>query len=278
MTSFFLIVLRKRCVHIEIVCVFRVCIHTGDAVRMSGLCDVIIFVCPQMRTERFKEGSVRLDNPRLTFKLDDDGNPVSSKPYITGSSNHLVEEFMLLANRRVAAFISRVFPDRSLLRRHPPPDRKKLEDLAAFMQRHDLPLDCSNSRGLAESLRTVVNDRPEALSVVLLHATKPMQLAMYFCTKDYEMEEWRHYALSFEQYTHFTSPIRRYPDIEVHRLLQAALDVSRSSSPTDDFPDSLRDPERLSHLALHCNERKLSAKNAQDASIHLYVCVMLKDR
>ena len=113
-----------------------------------------------------------------------------------------------------------------------------------------------------------------------------MQLARYFCTGKQEEETWGHYALAMRRYTHFTSPIRRYPDVVVHRLVAAALDAryaGRRAVPPGPAAalaaadlHGLPDPETLHAVAQHCNERKLAAKAVQDGSSHAYLCAYLR--
>jgi DIS3-like exonuclease 2 len=109
----------------------------------------------RIRQRRFALGSLRLDNTKILFRMDGDGNPCEALPYITKDSNHLVEEFMLLANRRVAKFIADVFPQRAVLRRHPPPDARKLDGLRKFCEQHGLQLDLSSAGALHASLQLV---------------------------------------------------------------------------------------------------------------------------
>lgn len=162
----------------------------------------------RIRAARFEGGALRLDNTKLQFALDEDGNPTGCRPYATGASNQLVEEFMLLANRSVAKFVARGFPDRALLRRHPPPDARKLEQLVEFSKRHGLGVDASSAAALQRTLAALRAARPEVAAVAVQMATKPMQLALYFNTGDLPEADWVHYALAMPFYTHFTSPIR----------------------------------------------------------------------
>lgn len=173
----------------------------GDVVRLHTLAQAL-------RRGRFDAGALRLDNTKLSFQLDGEGNPTGCCPYATGESNQLVEEFMLLANRSVAKFIARGFPDRALLRRHPAPDARKLQQLVEFSQKHGLGIDASSAGSLQRTLAKLQAERPEIAAVAVQMATKPMQLAVYFNTGDCPEPDWVHYALAMPFYTHFTSPIR----------------------------------------------------------------------
>ena len=233
----------------------------------------------KLRAARFANGALRLDNPKLTFALDrETGDPLEVRQYITGQSHQLVEELMLLANRRVAAFIASAVPQGALLRRHPPPDGRKMDELRLFSAKHGLELDISSSGALHASLSRLTRSRPEVASVATLMVTKPMQLAHYFSTADVEDAAlWGHYALAMDRYTHFTSPIRRYADLVVHRALSAALQPPapgcHAAAPS---PLLLLPKETLTQVAAHCNTRKLVAKTAQEASAQVFLCAMLR--
>merc|ERR1719327_1165500 len=187
-------------------------------------------VAHKLRARRFAEGSLRLNNPKLSFRCDPHGHPLEAAVYVQREANELVEEFMLLANRRVAAVIAEACPGLAVLRNHPPPDRRKTAEVEALVARMGLPgTFCTSSSGaFQESLRRLADSAPlEVSSAVTLLSTKPMHLAQYFCTGSEAFAGnkalWRHYALAFDRYTHFTSPIRRYPDVLVHRTLAGVL-------------------------------------------------------
>lgn len=207
---------------------------------------------------------------------------------------------MLAANMSAARVIAEAFPDRAMLRCHPPPNAQKMLELAANVKVlfPDAPhLDVSSSGALQQSLHALRNalgtTAPEA-EVVTLLCTKPMQNARYFCTGDFpDPDYWRHYALAVTHYTHFTSPIRRYPDVVVHRLLMAAMDRKKALDHPENctFTDTgtpskeregailsrhgLPPADAVSALAARANERKMCAKAVQDGALQLYLTVLL---
>ncbi|WOK94341.1 DIS3-like exonuclease 2 [Canna indica] len=178
---------------------------------------------------RFKDGALQLDNPKIVILFDENGIPHDSFLEGRKDSCSLNEEFMLLANKSVAEVISRAFPDCALLRRHPKPNLRKLKEFESFCSKHGFELDGSTSGKFHLSLskiREKLKDDPVLLDILISYASKPMQTATYFCSGDFRGQEngWAHYALSIPYYTHFTSPLRRYPDIIVHRTLSAVLE------------------------------------------------------
>lgn len=239
----------------------------------------------KLRARRFAEGSLRLNNPKLSFRCDPQGHPLEASVYVQREANELVEEFMLLANRRVATVIAEACPGLAVLRNHPPPDRRKTAEVEALVARMGLPcaFRTSSSGEFQESLRQLaLSAAPEVSSAVTLLSTKPMQLAQYFCTGSQAFAGnealWRHYALAFDRYTHFTSPIRRYPDVLVHRTLAGVLGPDGSPRPQTSAPPAPEALERVEDCCKHSNEQKLAARNAQDGSMRLHLSWLLKDR
>ena len=248
-------------------------------------CMMLHSIAKKLRKKRFDGGALRLDNVRLTYDFDDDGYPIDCSPYIQKEANQLVEEFMLLANMTTARMISDVFPDRALLRCHPPPNAQKMAELAtSAREQFGVLLETTSAGALQKSLQALRSGSavaldPAAIDVITLLATKPMQVARYFSTSsEPDQGSWRHYALAVDRYTHFTSPIRRYPDIIVHRLLAALLDQGHEQEQEHTALDRhhrLPPGPRVQEVAAHANDRKIAAKAAQDGSIRVYLALML---
>ena len=221
-------------------------------------------IARSLRKKRYVNGSLRLDNSKVGVRLVE-GDVDDFGLYVTGSANHLVEEFMLAANISAAEKISSVFPERALLRRHPEPNMNKLINTSDSFKQYlpDAPVINTGSAGAVQAslsqLKAFYRDRPEILESITFMVTKPMQMAEYFNTNDLEQDLWRHYALAIPMYTHFTSPIRRYPDIIVHRLIEDAL------------MDTIPAPADVSEISLHANERKAAAKACQEKVTNLYL-------
>ncbi|XP_054839606.1 DIS3-like exonuclease 2 isoform X2 [Eublepharis macularius] len=230
-------------------------------------------IAKQLRKQRFVDGALRLDQLKLSFTLDkESGLPQSCYVYQYRDSNKLVEEFMLLANMAVAHQIYRSFPAQALLRRHPPPLTKMINDLSEFCSQMGLEIDFSSAGALHKSLsETFGNSKyAEAKKAVLTNMlSRPMQMAAYFCAGVFEDEElFHHYALNVPLYTHFTSPIRRFPDILVHRLLSASLGSG---------PALRMKKDEIQKQADHCNDRKTASKRAQELSADLFFAIFVKE-
>ncbi|KAM6304821.1 DIS3-like exonuclease 2 [Aegotheles albertisi] len=230
-------------------------------------------IAQHLRKQRFIDGALRLDQLKLSFTLDQaSGMPQGCYIYQYRDSNKLVEEFMLLANMAVAHQIYRSFPEQALLRRHPPPQTKLLKDLMEFCNQVGLNIDFSSAGTLHKSLNETfgADKYSEARKEVLTNMfSRPMQMALYFCTGVLENETlFRHYALNVPFYTHFTSPIRRYADIIVHRLLSASLGAS---SPIK------MEKKAIQKQADHCNDRKMASKRVQELSADLFFAIFVRE-
>uniref|UniRef100_A0A3B0MFC3 Ribosomal RNA-processing protein 44 n=1 Tax=Theileria annulata TaxID=5874 RepID=A0A3B0MFC3_THEAN len=165
-----------------------------------------------LRKQRIERGAVELESSEVKFEFD------MSK----------VEEFMLLANISVATKIFERFPKCSLLRVHPPPVEEKLNELNRTLQQQNITsFKYGNSKQLNESLEIVKNEKNDKFTTATkILTTRTMSQALYRNSNDLDEDEFKHYGLCCEYYTHFTSPIRRYADVIVHRLLASALDLA----------------------------------------------------
>ncbi|XGW25443.1 hypothetical protein V3C99_006678 [Haemonchus contortus] len=225
-----------------------------------------------LRQRRRESGSLQLNQPKLKFALDDDNkSPIGVSIYEAKDSNHLVEEFMLLANMAVARKIERHFRKTALLRCHPPPKKKVLRDALKLCNTIGFPINGTSSGELSQALAPFRSNSRlsqsinQVLSTVLM---KAMELARYFCTGTVSSPtQYHHYALNVPYYTHFTSPIRRYPDIIVHRLLAASLGYCQPSE---------RTVEELKKIADHCNDKKLIAKKVGESSAEMFFAVLVQ--
>ncbi|XP_055911488.1 DIS3-like exonuclease 2 [Eupeodes corollae] len=227
-----------------------------------------------MRTRRFANGSLSIDKPQFYFQFDlTSGEPTSYEIASRLTANFLIEEFMLLANQAVADMIYKTFPDIAFLRSHQPPKPSAIKSLKVKLKAVGIELDFSSSKSIFDGLSKVCRSSsdPKVVSVAMNYLlTKPMMRAKYFCSENIDAEtDLRHYALAIPIYTHFTSPIRRYPDIIVHRLLSAALKYT---------PPPKRTTEELHQLARICNDQKFNAKCAGEESSNLYFKRYIKEK
>ncbi|XP_034482903.1 DIS3-like exonuclease 2 [Drosophila innubila] len=223
-------------------------------------------IASNMRSKRFDNGALTINNAKVRFTLDPlTGEPMGFEVEKQREANHMIEEYMLLANQAVARFIHDAFPNIAVLRNHSPPLTKSLKALREKLSTQGLELDYSSSKALQESMQRLCKEAadPVAMCACLSQLLmKPMARANYFCSEGKtEPSDLWHYALSIPIYTHFTSPIRRYPDVMVHRLLAAALNYC---------PAPERSPEELHKLTKIANERKYNAKQAGDDSSNLF--------
>ena len=219
----------------------------------------------QLRANRFRQGAINFESPEVHFRLDEKGEPIGIFFHKLFDSNHLIEEFMLLANRIVAAEIGRKKKDIDnqeketkpfVYRVHDNPDPEKISKLSTFIKRFGLNLKLSsNSKTTHKHLNNLLDDcqgRPCQTLVETL-TIRSMAKAVY------STDNIGHYGLAFPYYTHFTSPIRRYPDMMVHRLISKYLLQSKALF--------RHDKEELEQACVHCSECELAAQMAERDSI-----------
>jgi ribonuclease R len=193
---------------------------TGDHEKVLRKIDGI---AKTYRSKRLKKGALSIESEEMRFKLDDNGFPIQVLIKTSKDAHKLIEEFMLLANRTIATFLSKPIKDRDTIpmvyRVHDQPDPEKMAMFAVFIEKFGHKIDLSDSRNIAKNLNSLFDSLREEneFSLVQTMAIRSMAKATY------ETENIGHYGLAFEYYTHFTSPIRRYADLVVHRILQTEL-------------------------------------------------------
>lgn len=208
-----------------------------------------------LRKERFKKGAVNFESTEVKFKLDEKGKPLAVVPKVRKDAHKLIEEFMLLANRAVATFIFKMKKGEDkntfVYRTHDLPNQEKVEDFARFAKQfgHNLQIESASISRSLNNLMEEIEGKPEQ-NVLQSLAVRAMAKAKY--TTDAK----GHFGLAFDHYTHFTSPIRRYPDMMVHRLLQHYLDGGKSVA-----------KKEYEERCIHSSEREKRAADAERASI-----------
>ena len=211
----------------------------------------------QLRKQRFKDGSVNFDSEELHFDVDKDGHPTTCYFKHSKDANKLIEEFMLLANRHVAESVGKVAKGKKAktlpYRVHDNPDPQKFENLRQFSAKFGYRLKSSSTKGAtARAINTLIEDVQGTPQEKLIQtiALRSMMKAKY------TTHNIGHFGLAFDYYTHFTSPIRRYPDTMVHRLITRYQNGGRSVN-----------KERCEELCEHCSDMEQVAQNAERDSI-----------
>ncbi|MBR5864148.1 MAG: ribonuclease R [Alistipes sp.] len=223
----------------------------------------------KMRSRRFKAGAVSFERAEFKFILDEKGKPLGVYTKEQKESNQLIEEFMLLANRRVAEFCTyrevngKKVQRPMVYRVHDEPNEEKLSRFRDFVLRFGYQFKAAKGRSVAKAINKLVGEvkgRPEENAIQSL-AVRSMAKAFY------TTDNVGHYGLAFKYYAHFTSPIRRYPDMIVHRLLARYLAEGKSP-----------DKRELEGQCVHSSEREIVASEAERASIKYKMVEFMKDK
>ncbi len=178
-----------------------------------------------LRRNRMNNGAISFDKVEVKFNLDENGEPEGVYFKVSKDANHLIEEFMLLANRKVAEFIGKQ-KKTFVYRIHDEPNEDKLFAMQALISKFGYKIDLREKKNISKSLNQLMSDvnGKKEQNLIDTLAIRTMSKAKY------STENIGHYGLAFDYYSHFTSPIRRYPDVMVHRLLQYYLDGGKSVS------------------------------------------------
>ena len=235
--------------------------HAAELIKLDAL-------AKKLREARFKNGAVKFDREEMRFDIDEKGHPTRCYFKKSKDANKLIEEFMLLANRTVAESVGRVKkgakPKTLPYRVHDQPDPTKLETLRTFVVKFGYRLKTAGTRGaISKSLNALMDGCQGRKEQKLIEAValRAMMKAKY------SVHNIGHYGLAFDYYTHFTSPIRRYPDTMVHRLLTRYQQGGRSAN-----------KDHYEELCLHCNDMELTAQSAERDSIKYKMVEYMADK
>lgn len=233
--------------------------HAEEILKLNELAYIL-------REKKFKEGAISFESTEVKFKLDEHGKPIGVYVKERKDAHKLIEDYMLLANRKVAEFIAKKGKGKQkytfIYRSHDSPNLETLNTFALFAARFGYKINTKSDKEIAKSLNYLMEDveGKKEQNVLTQLAIRSMAKAVYTTKKT------SHYGLAFDHYTHFTSPIRRYPDVMVHRLLAAYLNGEKSAN-----------EEEYEIAASHSSAMEKRAADAERASIKYKQAEYLED-
>lgn len=228
----------------------------GKSNELKSEIDILNQLAYKLRERKFKQGAISFETTEVKFKLDEAGKPVGVYVKERKDAHKLIEDFMLLANRKVAEFVAKKGRGKKKLtfvyRSHDAPNQETLLGFAQFAARFGYKINTKSDKEIARSLNFLMEDvEGKKEQNVLTHlAIRSMAKAIYTTKKS------SHYGLAFDYYTHFTSPIRRYPDVMAHRLLELYLEGGKSVN-----------EEEYEKMCLHASQMEKKAADAERASV-----------
>jgi len=236
----------------------------GDYLKEINLINKLAYI---LRDRKFKNGAISFETTEVKFKLDEGGKPIGVYVKERKDAHKLIEDFMLLANRKVAEYVANLGKGKNkytfVYREHDSPKAETLQNFAQFASRFGYKISTKSDKDIARSLNHLMEDveGKKEQNVLTQLAIRSMAKAIYTTKKT------SHYGLAFDYYTHFTSPIRRYPDVMVHRLLQHYLHNGQSVN-----------AEHYEVLCLHCSQMEKKAADAERASVKYKQAEYLKEQ
>jgi len=226
-----------------------------------------------LKAKRIANGALLLASSEIRFSVDSEtADPIDVQVKVPRETNSMVEEFMLAANISAAKKIYQEFPDCAMLRRHPEPPLANFDSLVKAGKQQGFPIKVDCGKNLADTLNLAVDPSNSFLNTMLrMIATRCMMQAVYMASGSVEEADFQHYGLAVPIYTHFTSPIRRYADIIVHRLLAVAVEADIT------YPELL-DKKKTQEIANNINYRHRNAQYASRASVNLHTHIFFRNK
>ncbi|KAI9495438.1 hypothetical protein BDB00DRAFT_813360 [Zychaea mexicana] len=225
-------------------------------------------ITQQLNEARRHAGGMAQMRDELDFVFSEQREPLSIGIKAKDHTTIISEELLLLANQSVAQKISSQFPEQALLRRHAPPNERKIRELQEYATKHlGVPIDISSAKAIERTIESIQD--PHLRKIMSIIVLKTLQPPKYFCTGTLDIMKYSHYALNVPLFTHFTSPSRRFTDLIVHRQLETALTGEKRF---------YLDRDTVQKLAQHTNVKKEAALYARDQSHMLFLAVYLSKR